>query len=136
MANLKGQNLRLFLDSKVVALCKSCKLNYANEYEDATTKDTPTGKKDEEYTTTNITISFDCLVGDLTDLKALASKMKSGAKVQYEVTKTTGTDNRTKDATGTLESGWALIDSLDIDATDRQNVSASGSLHDVAADSE
>lgn len=131
MAHLKGQNLRLFLDGAVIALAKSCKLNYANEYEDSTTKDTPTGKKEEEYNTTNITISFDCLVGDLADLKALKEKMKTGAPVEYEVAKTTGTNNQTKDAQGNLESGKAVFDSFDIDATDRQNCTASGSMHDV-----
>lgn len=129
---IKGQNLRIFLDGAVVAAAKSCKLNYSNEYEDSTTKDTPNGKKEEEFTRCNISISFDFLVGDLAKLKTLKDKMKSGAAVGYSVEHTSGTNNDQKGTPAeVLESGKAVFDSFDIDATDRQNVSASGSMHDV-----
>lgn len=129
---IKGQNLRLFIGGEVVAAAKSCKLNYSNEYEDSTTKDTPTGKKEEEFTRCNISISFDFLVGDLAALNALKAKMKAGASVAYSVEHTSGTNNDQKASPAeVLESGYAKFDSFDIDATDRQNVSASGSMHDV-----
>lgn len=129
---IKGQNLRLFVDGKVVAAAKSCKLNYSNEYEESTTKDTPTGKKEESFVRTNISISFDFLVGDLTALQDLQAKMKKGEPVEYSVEKTKGTNNDEKMSSAeVVESGSAVFDSLDIDATDRQDVSASGSMHDV-----
>lgn len=132
MKTLKGQNLRLFIDGAVVAAAKSCKLSYSNEYEESTTKDTPTGKREESFVRTNISISFDFLVGELTALNALKAKMKAGSPIEYTVDVTKGENNQTKGTEGgTLESGSAVIDSLDVDATDRQDVTASGTMHDV-----
>lgn len=140
----KGQNiLRLFVLEKVgeqqtetpaaVSREKSFKLNFQNDFEDSTTKDTPNGEKDEEFIRNNASISCDFLVGELADLKKFEKYYKNGEKCHIQACETAEDDDNRTIVGEPFEDFYVVFDSFDITSDDRQNASATFSAHKVAA---
>lgn len=132
----KGQQLRLFIGTALAAIAneKSTKISYQNEFEDSTTKDTPNGEQDEEFIRNKCTINCDFLVGEMADLKTLEDYYRKGEKCKFEIAETKEQGNNREKVEGDpFEQGYIVFDSFDIDASDRQNKTASFSAHKVAA---
>lgn len=130
----KGQNiLRCFLGDTPAAISreKSFKLNYSNEFEDSTTKDTPNGEKDEEFTRNNCSVSCDMLVGALADIKKFENYYKKGQKCKFQACETEATGNNKTKVGEPYEEGYIVFDSFDITSDDRANAIASFTAHMV-----
>lgn len=119
---IKGQNLRLALnngtgDVAYLAAAKDCNLHGSADIEDTTTKDTPTGEKEQECTGKNYDMSTNSLVVSATEAKKWLDAV--GATVSYSYDLTTGDNNDEKSTE--IRSGKAIINDVSLQASDRQN---------------
>lgn len=127
---MKGQNFRIFVNDRPVALATECEVHIAIKTEDASTKDT-TGDWDVNEV---VGKSWDCSVSSLTSVgtdtgatlqKAIISSMISGTAVTVKFDVTNGTQNRTETNSTMKLTGSAFITDCSIKATNKSNVTGS-----------
>lgn len=129
MSVIKGQNLRVMLGTKCIALATSCTLHVATSLQDSTTKDSVSDFDNQEVTGLSWDLTVDALYGvnstDTTGEYApdLLSSMLAKTEVSISFTQTKGEDNRTADTAGITVSGKAFITDLSINAQAKQNAS-------------
>lgn len=138
----KGQFVRLFLSSdntaapsKVIGAAKQLSLHVSLQLEDATTKDTegtfliqePVGLS-YDISTTALVRSGDTISSDVhaQDLASIEEIYEAGTPVKWKIANTSGANNRT--AGTVICSGSALIQTLTINAPNRQNATYSAQL--------
>lgn len=140
MANIKGQNLRLFIAKggagqlACVAAATSCTLHTAANTEDASTKD-DTG----DWGATEVTgLTWDCSCESLLviddDANAIKDIWEAYSKKQpvgIAVQSAKGEKNRTVDIDGISFTGNAIITDLSIQAQNKQNTTLSIQLQGV-----
>ena len=124
---MKGQNLRLFVNGKVVAAATSCTCHIAMTVEDASTKDTTGGAPQQEVTGYTYDISSDSLFTVDTDETGnntfdLLKLMMAGKAVSFTFEPTSGETNRVK---GDVVRGSVVSNDASIQAQNRQNATAS-----------
>lgn len=126
---MKGQNFRLFVGGKPIALSTECEVHIAIKTEDGSTKDT-TGDWDVNEV---VGKSWDCSVSSLTSFNtdstanmqaALISLMIAGDPVAITFNVTSGANNRVVSGTAKF-SGSALITDCTIKAANKTNVTGS-----------
>ena len=111
MATVKGQNLRAFKDSSVIASATSCQITLTNNTESSSTKDDGLGDKP-------VTVSKSWQVQvdamEVDDIKTLLDSIKAGKTFTLKWTKATGTGNAQADDTNASfhRSGTALISDI------------------------
>jgi hypothetical protein len=127
MATIKGQNLRVMVGGKCIAMATSCTFHVAAQTESASTKDDANDFEVNEVTGLSWDASTESLVtlqdngtnGELpTDL---LSVMIAKTKVTLTFDVTNGTNNRVGTNSALKKSGQAYINDISITAANRQN---------------
>lgn len=127
MGTIKGQNLRVMVGGKCIAMATSCQFHISAQLEDASTKDDTGDWQTQEVTGLSWDASTDSLVtltdngtnGELpTDLMSL---IINKTKVTLTFDQTSGANNRVAQNSAIKKSGWAYISDVSISAQNRQN---------------
>ena len=127
MATIKGQNLRVMVGGKCIAMATSCQFHIGTSMEDASTKDSTGDWQEQEVTGLNWDASTDSLVtltdngqnGELpTDLMSL---IINKTLVTLTFDETAGTNNRTGQNATIKRSGSAYLTDYSLTAPNRQN---------------
>ena len=139
MAAIKGQNLRVFIGSQCVAAATSCSVTLNNNLEDASTKDSPTGCDEYEVVGKSLSVTVESLVTNSDTLTPagetsmdLLTAWSAGTAVTLKFAMTNGTNNR-GDVTGFSISSSAYIESLTLNAPNKQNATLSASFKGTGA---
>lgn len=127
MATIKGQNLRVMVGGKCIAMATSCTFHISAQVESASTKDDANDFEVNEVTGLSWDASTDSLVtltdngtnGELpTDLMSL---IINKTLVTLTFDQTAGTNNRTGQNSAIKRSGSAYLTDYSISAQNRQN---------------
>lgn len=127
MGTIKGQNLRVMVGGKCVAMATSCQFHVAAQLEDASTKDSEGDWQEQEVTG----LSWDAQTESLVTLEDngsngelpqdLLSLMINKTQVILTFDQTAGTNNRVAQNSVIKKSGKAWISDIQITAANRQN---------------
>lgn len=131
MSIIKGQNLRIELDSKFVAFATSCTVHVSANLEEASTKDTTGDFQSQELTGLSWDVSSDALYTVTSDANGINGEgafnlilAKQKVKVAFVLTEPGSSMNRgAADGTTTKYIGEAWVSDISINAANRQNVS-------------
>lgn len=127
MATIKGQNLRVMVGGKCIAMATSCTFHISAQVESASTKDDANDFEVNEVTGLSWDASTDSLVtltdngtnGELpTDLLSLIIN-KTVVTLTFD--ETAGTNNRTGQNSAIKRSGQAYLTDYSLSAQNRQN---------------
>ena len=127
MATIKGQNLRLMVEGKCIAMATSCQFHIAASLESSSTKDSVGDFEEQEVTGLSWDASCDSLVtlvdnGTNGELPAdLLSLIINKTLVTVTFDTTAGTNNRTGQNSTIKRSGQAYVTDVQITAANRQN---------------
>lgn len=127
MGNIKGQNLRVMVGGKCVAMATSCQIHIGTQLEDSSTKDSTGDWQEQEVTGLNWDVTTDSLVtledngsnGELP--QDLMSLIINKTKVQLTFDQTSGTNNRTAQNSAIKRTGYAYLTDYNLTAPNRQN---------------
>ena len=127
MGTIKGQNLRVMVGGKCVAMATSCTIHVAAQTEDSSTKDDTGDWAENEV----VGLSWDCSTDSLVTLADngtngelptdLLSLIINKTKVQLTFDTTAGTNNRTGQNSAIKKSGYAYLTDYSLTAPNRQN---------------
>lgn len=127
MGTIKGQNLRVMVGGKCVAMATSCTIHVAAQTEDSSTKDDTGDWAENEV----VGLSWDCSTDSLVTLSDngtngelpvdLLSLIINKTKVQLTFDTTAGTNNRTGQNSAIKKSGYAYLTDYSLTAPNRQN---------------
>lgn len=127
MGTIKGQNLRVMVGGKCLAMAVSCTIHVAAQTEDSSTKDDTGDWAENEVVGLSWDVSTDSLV-TLSDNGAngelpvdLLSLIINKTKVQLTFDTTGGTNNRTGQSSAIKKSGYAYLTDYSLTAPNRQN---------------
>ena len=129
MATIKGQNLRVMVGGKCIAMATSCTFHVSAQLEDSSSKDSTGDWQEQEVTGLSWDASTDSLV-TLTDISGrtdgelpqdLLSLIISKTPVTLTFDQTAGTNNRTGQNSAIKKSGQAYVTDVNITAQNRQN---------------
>lgn len=127
MATIKGQNLRVMVGGKCIAMATSCTFHVAAQMEDSSTKDDTGDWQNQEVVGLSWDASTDSLV-TLTDNGSngelptdLFSAMIAKTAVTLTFDTTASTNNRTAQNSAIKKSGSAYISDISITAANRAN---------------
>ena len=127
MSTIKGQNLRVMVGGKCIAMATSCTFHISAQLEDSSTKDSTGDWQEQEVTGLSWDASTDSLVtladnGTNGELPAdLMSLIINKTLVTLTFDQTAGTNNRTGQNATIKRSGSAYVTDLNITAANRQN---------------
>ena len=127
MGTIKGQNLRVMVGGKCIAMATSCQFHVSAQLEDSSTKDSVGDFQEQEVTGLSWDAQTDSLVtledngtnGELP--QDLLSLMINKTKVTLTFDQTAGANNRVGQNSVIKKSGWAYISDVSISAQNRQN---------------
>ena len=127
MATIKGQNLRVMVGGKCIAMATSCTFHISAQLEDSSTKDSTGDWQEQEVTGLSWDAQCDALV-TLTDngtngeiVTDIMSLMIAKTLVTLTFDQTGGTNNRTGQNAAIKRTGSAFISDIQITAQNRQN---------------
>ena len=127
MATIKGQNLRVMVGGKCIAMATSCTFHVAAQMEDSSTKDDTGNWQSQEVVGLSWDASTDSLV-TLTDNGSngelpqdLFTAMIAMTPVTLTFDTTNGTNNRVAQNSALKKSGQAYIIDISITAANRAN---------------
>lgn len=127
MATIKGQNLRVMVGGKCIAMATNCTFHISAQVESASTKDDAndfevnevTGLSWDAQTDSLVTLTDNGVNGELpTDLMSL---IINKTKVTLTFDQTAGTNNRTGQNSAIKRSGEAYLTDYSLSAQNRQN---------------
>ena len=127
MATIKGQNLRVMVGGKCIAMATSCSFHISAQVESASTKDDAndfevnevTGLSGDAQTDSLVTLTDNGVNGELpTDLLSL---IINKTKVTLTFDQTAGANNRTGQNSAIKRSGEAFLTDYSLSAQNRQN---------------
>lgn len=127
MGTIKGQNLRVMVGDKCIAMATSCTFHIAAQLEDSSTKDSTGDWQEQEVVGLSWDASTDSLVtlvdnGSNGELPAdLMSLIINKTKVTLTFDQTAGTNNRTGQNAAIKRSGEAYLTDYSVNAPNRQN---------------
>lgn len=131
MSTIKGQNLRVMVGGKCIAMATSCTFHIAAQMEDSSTKDSTGDWQEQEVTGLSWDASTESLV-TLTDNGSngelpqdLLSLIINKTLVTLTFDQTAGTNNRTGQNSAIKRSGSAYVNDVQITAANRQNSTVS-----------
>ena len=127
MGIIKGQNLRVMVGAKCIAMATSCQFHVSAQLEDSSTKDSVGDFQEQEVTGLSWDAKTDSLVtledngtnGELP--QDLLSLMINKTKVTLTFDQTAGTNNRVGQNSVIKKSGQAYITDMSVQAPNRQN---------------
>ena len=127
MATIKGQNLRVMVGGKCIAMAKSCTFHVSAQLEDSSTKDSVGDFQEQEVTG----LSWDAQTESLVTLEDngtngelpqdILSLMINKTKVTLTFDQTAGANNRVGQNSVIKKTGQAYITDVSISAQNRQN---------------
>lgn len=129
MATIKGQNLRVMVDGKCIAMATSCTFHISAQLEDSSTKDSTGDWQEQEVTGLSWDASTDSLVvltdngtgGELSiDLMSLIIN-KTAVTLTFD--QTAGTNNRVGQDATIKRTGQAYLTDYSLTAPNRANSS-------------
>ena len=127
MATIKGQNLRVMVGGKCVAMATSCQFHVSAQLEDSSTKDSTGDWQEQEVTGLSWDAQTDSLV-TLTDNGSngelpqdLLSLIINKTLVTLTFDQTAGTNNRVAQNSAIKRSGSAYVVDYNLTAANRQN---------------
>lgn len=139
MGTIKGQNLRLMVGGKCIAMATNCTFHISAQLEDSSTKDSTGDWQEQEVTGLSWDAQCDALVtltdngtnGELaTDLMSL---MIAKTLVTLTFDQTAGTNNRTGQNSAIKRTGTAYISDIQVTAQNRANSTFSVQLQGTGA---
>ena len=127
MAKVKGENLRVMVGGKCIAMATSCQFHVSAQLEDSSTKDSVGDFQEQEVTGLSWDAQTDSLVtledngtnGELP--QDLLSLMINKTKVTLTFDQTAGANNRVAQNSVIKKTGQAYISDINISAQNRQN---------------
>ena len=127
MATIKGQNLRVMVGGKCIAMATSCQFHISAQMEDASTKDSVGDFQEQEVTGLSWDAQTDSLVtledngsnGELP--QDLLSLIINKTKVTLTFDQTAGANNRVGQNSVIKKTGEAYVSDVNITAQNRQN---------------
>ena len=127
MGTIKGQNLRVMVGGKCIAMATSCQIHIGTQLEDASTKDSAGDWQEQEVTGLNWDATTDSLVtledngtnGELP--QDLMSLIINKTQVTLSFDTTAGTNNRVGQNSAIKRSGTAYLTDYNLTAPNRQN---------------
>lgn len=127
MATIKGQNLRVMVGGKCIAMATSCQFHISAQMEDASTKDSVGDFQEQEVTGLSWDAQTDSLVtledngsnGELP--QDILSLIINKTKVQLTFDQTAGANNRVGQDSAIKKTGYAYVSDVQITAQNRQN---------------
>ena len=127
MATIKGQNLRVMVGGKCIAMATSCQIHVGTQLEDSSTKDSTGDWQEQEVTGLNWDVTTDSLVtledngtnGELP--QDLLSLIINKTKVTLSFDTTSGANNRVGQNSVIKKTGEAYITDMSVQAANRQN---------------
>ena len=127
MATIKGQNLRVMVGGKCIAMATSCTFHVSAQLEDSSTKDSVGDFQEQEVTG----LSWDAQTESLVTLEDngtngelpqdLLLLMINKTKVTLTFDTTAGTNNRVGQNSVIKKTGQAYITDMSVQAANRQN---------------
>jgi hypothetical protein len=127
MGTIKGQNLRVMVGGKCIAMATSCQFHVSAQLEDASTKDSVGDFQEQEVTG----LSWDAQTESLVTLEDngtngelpqdILSLMINKTKVTLTFDQTAGANNRVAQNSVIKKTGEAYITDVSISAQNRQN---------------
>jgi len=127
MGTIKGQNLRVMVGGKCIAMATSCTFHVSAQLEDSSTKDSVGDFQEQEVTG----LSWDAQTESLVTLEDngsngelpqdLLSLMINKTKVTLTFDTTAGTNNRVGQNSVIKKTGEAYITDMSVQAANRQN---------------
>lgn len=127
MATIKGQNLRVMVGGKCIAMATSCQFHIGTSLEDSSTKDSTGDWQEQEVTGLNWDASTESLVtlvdnGSNGEIPSdILSLIINKTLVTLTFDTTSGTNNRTAQNSALKKSGNAYVTDVSISAANRQN---------------
>ena len=131
MGTIKGQNLRVMVGDKCIAMATSCQFHIASQMEDSSTKDSTGDWQEQEV----VGLSWDASTESLVTLvdngtngelpQDLLSLIINKTKVTLTFDQTAGTNNRTGQNSAIKRSGQAYVTDVNITAQNRANSTCS-----------
>lgn len=118
MANLKGQNLRVFIGTSYVLKAINCVITLTNNTSDQATKDDADLSPKPTMTSKGWTIQVDSL--DVTDIGTLLTAIKSRTLLTATYDETSPTNNVSRLSAAFGRTGQAYITDLTIKFNDRE----------------
>jgi len=127
MGIIKGQNLRVMVGGKCIAMATSCQIHIGTQLEDASTKDSTGDWQEQEVTGLNWDATTDSLVtledngtnGELP--QDLMSLIINKTQVTLSFDQTAGTNNRVGQNSVIKRSGTAYLTDYNLTAANRTN---------------
>ena len=127
MGIIKGQNLRVMIGGKCIAMATSCQIHIGTQLEDASTKDSTGDWQEQEVTGLNWDATTDSLVtledngtnGELP--QDLMSLIINKTQVTLSFDQTAGTNNRVGQNSVIKRSGTAYLTDFNLTAANRTN---------------
>lgn len=134
MSTIKGQNLRILVGGKCVAMATSCTFHVSAQLEDSSTKDSVGDWQEQEVTGLSWDAQTDSLVtledngtnGELP--QDLLDLIINKTKVTLTFDQTAGTNNRVGQNSAIKRTGEAYVNDVTITAQNRQNSTVSAKL--------
>lgn len=134
MSTIKGQNLRILVGGKCVAMATSCTFHVSAQLEDSSTKDSVGDWQEQEVTGLSWDAQTDSLVtledngtnGELP--QDLLGLIINKTKVTITFDQTAGTNNRVGQNSAIKRTGEAYVTDVTITAQNRQNSTFSAKL--------
>lgn len=127
MGTIKGQNLRVMVGGKCIAMATSCTFHVSAQLQDSSTKDSVGDFQEQEVTG----LSWDAQTESLVTLvdngsngelpQDLLSLMINKTKVTLTFDQTAGANNRVGQNSAIKKTGEAYINDVNITAQNRQN---------------
>ena len=128
MGVIKGQNLRVLIGGKCVAFATSCTVHVSLNLEESSTKDSTNNFTEQTPTGISWDMSCDALYSVDTDatgvngINALDAVLAQ-QKVQVQFEQTQGEKNRVAVSGGAVYSGYAWVNDISVQASNRTNTS-------------
>ena len=127
MGTIKGQNLRVMVGGKCIAMATSCTFHVSAQLQDSSTKDSVgdfqeqevTGLSWDAQTESLVTLEDNGINGELP--QDLLSLMINKTKVSLTFDQTSGANNRVAQNSVIKKTGDAYINDISISAQNRQN---------------
>lgn len=130
MGVIKGQNLRLTVGGKFIAFATSCVVHASQSLEESSTKDSTNNAMEQTPTGISWDMSADALYSVDADTTGkngvdMLDLVLAQTKVQVTFEPTQGEKNRVPVVGGVVYSGYAYVNDISINASNRQNTSYS-----------
>ena len=133
MSTIKGQNLRVFVDSKCIAMALNATIHVSSQTEDSSTKDSTGDWAENEVVGLSWDVSADSLIclsdtgGETTSALLQLIIEKTRVTLTFDQTDPQSTKNRTpvSPTSGIKCHGYAYLTDFSVTAQNRQNAQAS-----------